>query len=161
MVKREEREKTLTLQTGISNKGFTLLEVLIVLFIISVTFGIVLPSINTERALSSEVKRFASLLRYLLDEATTKKTTLYLTIRMPERKLIYETPEGKKEESFPNLVEINSSLKGNIRDSTLTIFFYPSGVREIFVFLFQDKKEIYKVNINPLSSRVKIERLNH
>lgn len=160
MEKRAERERTLISRTGISSRGFTLLEIIVVLFIISIALGIVLPSINIERSLSSEVKRFASVLRYILDEAATKKETLYLTVKLPEKRIIYELSEGKKEESLPHLLEIRSSSKGNIKDSNLTIFFYPSGVREAFVFMFQDKKEGYEVKINPVSNRVKIERVN-
>lgn len=160
MVKREERERTLISRTGISSRGFTLLEIIIVLFILSITLGIVLPSINIERSLGSEVKRFASVLRYILDEAATKKETLYLTVKMPEKKISYEVSEGKKEESLPHLVEIKTSSRGNLKDSNLTIFFYPSGVREGFVFIFQDKKERHEVKINPVSNRVKIEKVN-
>ncbi|MFN3740420.1 MAG: Tfp pilus assembly protein FimT/FimU [Thermodesulfovibrionales bacterium] len=159
MEKREERERTLISRTGISSRGFTLLEIIVVLFIISITLGIVIPSINIERSLGSEVKRFASVLRYLLDEAATKKETLYLTIKIPEKRIIYEVSEGKKEGSLPHLVEISSSSRGSLKDSSLTIFFYPSGVREGFVFIFQDKKERYEVKINPVSNRVKIERV--
>lgn len=160
MEKRAERGRTLISRTGISSRGFTLLEIIIVIFIISITLGIVLPAINIERSLKAEVKRFASVLRYILDEAVTKKETLYLTVKLPEKRISYEISGGKKEESLPHLVEIKSSSRGELKDSSLTIFFYPTGVREAFVFTFQDKKERYEVKINPVSNRVKIEKLN-
>ncbi len=164
MVKREERERTLISRTGISSncyfctKGFTLLEIIVVLFIISITLGIVLPSINIKKSLSSEAKRFASVLRYILDEAATKKETLYLTVKIQEKRIFYEVSEGKRQESLPHLVGIKTSSRGDLKDSSLTILFYPSGVREAFVFIFQDKKERYEVKINPVSNRVRIEK---
>lgn len=159
MEKREEKAKTLTLRTGIFSKGFTILEIIITLFIISLTLGLVLPSINTERPLKAEAKRLSSILRYLLDEAITKKETLTLTVRLPEKRITYEVPEGKKEELFPHLEEIKTSSRGTVKDSNLTIFFYPSGIREHFIFIFKAEKDVWEVEINPVSNRIKLRSI--
>ncbi|MCX7793125.1 MAG: prepilin-type N-terminal cleavage/methylation domain-containing protein [Thermodesulfovibrionales bacterium] len=160
MEKREEKERTLISQTGTFNKGFTLIEIITVIFILSIAIAIVLPSINVERSITYEVKRFAALLRYMLDEAATKKEVLHLTIEIPEKRVIYEIAEGRKEESFNYFTAVRSSSRGDIRDSILTLFFYPTGVKENFIFTFQNRKEKYEVNINPISRRVKIEKIN-
>ena len=157
MVRREERAKTLISRTGISSKGFTLIEIIVVLFIISITLGIVFPSINTGRSLKAEAKRLSSILRYILDEAITKKQTLTLTVHLSEKRIIYELPEGKKEELFPHLEEIKASSRGTVKDSSLTIFFYPSGIREDFIFVFKDEREVCEVEINPVSNRIKLK----
>jgi len=164
MEKKEEKARTLISRTGISSnfylatKGFTLIEIIVVIFILSISLAIVFPSINTKRSLNSEAKRLASILRYLLDNAITKKETFTLTVKFPERIFIYETSEGKKEEIFPNLESIKS-LKDTVKeDSSITIFFYPTGVKDFFTFVLKNEKEKYIVHINPVSNRVKIEK---
>jgi general secretion pathway protein H len=163
MEKREEKARTLTSRTGISSnyylhtRGFTLLEIIVVIFILSLSLAIVFPSINTKRTLNSEAKRLASILRYLLDNAITKKETLTLTVKFPERVLIYETSEGKREERFPALEGIQSSQDTIKEGSSITIFFYPTGVKDLFTFVLKNEKEEYLVKINPVSNRVKIE----
>lgn len=154
--KREEKERTQTSQTGISNEGFTLLELIVVIFIISITLGIVLSSINTRPSLTSEAKRLSAILRYVLDEAISKKQTLTVTAKIPEKRLIYELPEGKKEEFFPHLAEIRQGSKGTLKDSELKIFFYPSGVKDLFIFILRDDKDRFEITLNPLSNRVNI-----
>jgi|GEM_PF-1503517 len=164
MEKKEEKARTLISRTGISSnfylatKGFTLIEIIVVIFILSISLAIVFPSINTKRSLNSEAKRLASILRYLLDNAITKKETFTLTVKFPERVLIYETSEGKREERFPDLENVQTS-KDTIREnSSITIFFYPTGVKDLFTFVLKNEKEEYLVKINPVSYRVKIER---
>ena len=55
--------------------GFTLIELVIVIFIISLTTALVMPSFwdKGEKALKSEAKRISSTLRYIYDEAAGKK----------------------------------------------------------------------------------------
>jgi prepilin-type N-terminal cleavage/methylation domain-containing protein len=63
-------------------KAFTLIELIIVIFIISLTTALVMPSLwNTdERELKSEGKRIGNTLRYVYDEAVGKKKTYMIKI---------------------------------------------------------------------------------
>ncbi len=168
MEKREERERTQISRTGISSnppiyllsgevtvqKGFTLIEIIVVIFIISIGLTVVLPAINIERSLKSEARLLSSILRYIMDTSITKKERLTVTVNLQDKTLQYETPEGKKKERFPHLQEVRSPSRGTIRDSELIIFFYPSGIKEQFIFVLKNEKETYEVEINPVSNRV-------
>lgn len=158
MEEREEKERTLISQTGISSKGFTLLELVVVIFILSLTLMMVYPSININKSIMSEVKRFASILRYLNDTSITTKNSLKLKIFLQEKRILYETQEGLKEERFPHLDYIETPSRGIIRDSEVELTLKPSGLREELRFSFLEKDERFFVILNPFSNRVVVKK---
>jgi prepilin-type N-terminal cleavage/methylation domain-containing protein len=66
--------------------GFTLLELVVVIFIISLTTALIMPSFldSADNALRSEAKHISSTMRYVYDEATARKET-YLFSIYPEK----------------------------------------------------------------------------
>ena len=78
MAKRAERARMPTLKIGIcNNRGFTLLELVVIIFILSLVLAISFPSFSLQKdgKLKSEAGHIASILRYLNDSAISTKET--------------------------------------------------------------------------------------
>jgi len=139
-------------------KGYTLLELLVVVFIISLLSAIILPSFFTtgENRLKSEARKMASLLRYLNDSSMSGKETLSLKFDIQEGTIQWRGPDGEKTERLPDLASVELQSKGEIKEGQVTVFFGPLGINEnIAVHLKEDKKGI-TVTLNAISGRARI-----
>jgi len=152
-------------KTGICNKkakGFTLLELLVVIFILSVITALVIPSFYGigEGKLKSEAGKIASLLRYLNDTAISRKETYFLTLNLDTKNAIWSTPEGERSEKFESLLTISTTATKNISRGVITLFFNPLGLQENLIVTLKDKEQEMSVLFNPLSGRAKIVTSN-
>lgn len=163
MEKKAEKEKMPISKTGICNnrRGFTLFEIIVVIFILSITAAIILPSISAmgTAKINSEAKKLASILRYLNDTTQTTKQTSTLKIDIQKRKLSYETLEGKKTETFETIRSVELQSRGMLQAGEITLFFYPSGAAENVEIHLSDGRTNLVVSFNHLSGRVKIAGL--
>lgn len=137
--------------------GLTLLELIIVIFIISVFLASVSPSFYTfiEGEDKSEPKRMASIIRYLNDSAINTKETFNITFDFASGTVSYRTAEGEREETFKVISSVKIPSRGDIRHGQLTLLFGPAGYPEPFNVYF--KGESY-VAYNPFSRRIRVER---
>ncbi|MFN3480258.1 MAG: Tfp pilus assembly protein FimT/FimU [Thermodesulfovibrionales bacterium] len=153
----------LILRTGIYNKdrisGFTLLELIVVIFIVSLFMAIAVPSFTgiESNEIRSEVKRIASILRYLNDTAIAKKEELYLTVDFKDNSIIYSTVEGEKRERIEYLRSIFLETKGEINSGEVKVIFTPLGAGEFMRFYLAVNKKVFSIELNPLSGRVRIK----
>jgi general secretion pathway protein H len=139
-------------------RGFTLLELIVVIFIISLLAGAVFPSFSgmEDRQISSDARMVASLMRYLNDSSAASKETISLEFDFRESVLSWDSPEGKKKEKIRTLAGIDFESKGLIREGNVTIFFSPAGLQEYTEVLLRDEKKELKISVNPVSGRVKV-----
>jgi len=160
MGKKAEKERMQISKTGIcnNNNGFTLLELVLVIFILSIAAAIVYPSIAVFHTakINSDAKRIASIIRYLNDTAITTKETSSLKIDLKKGMLIYSSAEGKKEEAFDTVRSAALQSKGMLSEGEIILFFYPSGAAESMELHLSDSKSNLMVSFNHLSGRVKI-----
>jgi prepilin-type N-terminal cleavage/methylation domain-containing protein len=142
---------------GLSS-GFTLLELALVLFIISIVFGLALPSLSMlgEGKLKAEAKKLSSLLRYLNDSALSTKQVLSLKIDIGRKTISMSTPEGMREENTERLQSVTLPSRGTVTAGEVTYFFSPTGAQESIEFFLKDDKEGLKVSFRPMSGRVRI-----
>src|SRR5574340_1107075 len=100
MEKRAEKRRMRTSTTGICPRGFTLLELIVVIFIISLALSVSFPSFTfrQEGKLKSEASRIASLLWYLNDRAVFSNAIYALNIILKDRVIPYHGPDGEKAE---------------------------------------------------------------
>lgn len=148
-----------TSKTGICNKfGFTLLELVFVIFILSVTAAIVFPSFTPfEMAkIKSDAKKIASILRYLNESAITTKEITSLKIDFKKKSLQYIAQDGEKKELFETIKSADLQSRGMLSDGEVTLFFYPQGAAENINIHLSDNKSSLIVAFNHLSGRVKI-----
>lgn len=160
MQKRAVRERMQISKIGTCNNknGFTLLELVLVIFIISISAAIVFPSFSVfETAkIKSDAKKIASILRYLNENAITTKETSSLKIDFKKKRLIYNSTEDKKEEIFETIRSAELQSQGMVFDGEVTLFFHHFGAAENINIYLSDNKSSLIVAFNHLSGRVKI-----
>ncbi|MBI4688668.1 MAG: prepilin-type N-terminal cleavage/methylation domain-containing protein [Nitrospirae bacterium] len=198
MVKKAARARMRILKTGTSSKeiskfknntplypplmrgelkggaGFTLIELIVVVFILSLVIGIVAPSfydLGIGR-LKSDAGKIASILRYLNDSAIARKETLPLTFDLDDKTLKWNTSEGDRMEKFDDLYSLSATSTGSLSTGEVTLFFSPLGLQESLSITLKDSdKELAVISLsitlkdsdkelavmfNPLSGRVKV-----
>lgn len=139
--------------------GFTLLELIVVIFVISLLLAILFPSFYglEERGLKSDARQIASLLRYLNDSAISTKVTYPLKFDLEEHTLSWKGPDGEKTEKFESLDSLRLPSKGELKEGEITVFFGPLGIQEsIAIHLKDDEEKGMTVALNSLSGRTKI-----
>ena len=144
---------------SISGHGFTLIELIVVLFIVSLVMAVLLPSFAGfgENKLKSEAREMASILRYMNDSSITRKETYSLKFDLDKNIVSWNGPDGEKAKEFDDVTGVTSESKGMVSEGEVIFFFDPLGVREnLDVHLSRDNKNMI-VSINHLSGRVKIE----
>lgn len=143
------------------NSAFTLIELIIVIFIISLTTALIFPNLwdNGETALRSEAKRIANTLRYIYDEAAGKKHTYTLKVNINEGSWGFES---EKESKWFKLKEdivfrdIMIPSLGMITAGEAVLPFGPLGPEEpITLHLLKNELE-YTITFNHLNGRVKV-----
>jgi len=148
-----------TLKIGIcSNKAFTLLELVVIIFILSLVLAISFPSFSLQKdgKLKSEAGHIASILRYLNDSAISTKETYAVNINFNEKTIHYKGPEGEKVERIDNLSRVTTQSKGNVSTGEVTVFLSPAGAGENFSIHLMGIESSMAVVFNALSGRVKV-----
>jgi general secretion pathway protein H len=138
--------------------GFTLLELIIVLFIISLVAAIVLPSFAGfgESKLKSESREMASILRYMNDSAVSRKETFLIKFDLDEGTVYWLGPEGERTKRFDDMTSVSTQSTGKVSNGEIKLFFGPFGIQEnLSVYMSKGDKEM-TVTLNHLSGRVKI-----
>ena len=144
-------------------RGFTLLELLVVLFIItSVTF-IAFPSFWSAAVRDDKVTIAASL-KNLRDEAVSTKKEVFFTVDFKGRQFRFTGSKGEAKEK-PRIIDMKDDetwevfipSRGTIKEGEIIIAFTPT-VQEEFIALYLTKngKET-TILLNNLSGEVEIE----
>lgn len=159
MEERGEREKMPTSKTGIcSNYGFTLVELIVTLFVISIIMALVMPSFTNfgEKKLKSEVREMASLLRYMNDNAISHKKTFLIQFDLDKGKVFWKGPDGEREKTFDDMTGITTQSRGRVSKGEITFFFEPLGTKENISVHMSDGNNDMTITLHHLSGRVKI-----
>ncbi len=143
------------------NSAFTLIELIIVIFIISLTTALIVPNLwdNGESALRSEAKRIANTLRYIYDEAAGKKLTYVLKVNINEGSWGFESEKGSRWFKLKEDIvfrDIMIPSLGRITTGEAVLPFGPLGPEEpITLHLLKNELE-YTITFNHLNGRVKV-----
>lgn len=159
MAKRVERARMLTLKIGrCNNKAFTILELVVVIFIVSAILAVAFPVFTLQKngKLKSEAGHIASILRYLNDSAISTKETYTVDINFSEKSMHYKGPDGEKVERIDNLSSITTQSNGTVSSGVVTIFLSPAGAGENFSIHLTGVESSMEVVFNALSGRVKV-----
>ncbi len=141
-----------------TRSGFTLLELIVVIFILSVFMGLVMPVFYGvgEGRLNSEAGKMISILRYLNDSAVSRKETFPLTISLDTGTVRWKTHEGEKSEKLAGLFSVSTTSTGNVSKGEVTLFFGPLGLQENLLITLKDRDKEMLVSFNSLSGRAKV-----
>ena len=139
-------------------RGYTLLELIVVIFLLSLLAAVIFPSMRGlgKKSVASEAKKMASLLRYLNDSAIYTKQTYFLKFDLGEGLISWKGPDGERAEKMKTLAGVRLPSKGEVKEGQVTVFFGPLGIRENIEISLKDKNESMRVMLNPVSGRVKI-----
>jgi len=139
--------------------GFTLVELAVVLFIISLFLAIVIPSFSTSPGggLKAEARRAASMLRQISDTSASRKETVALTFDLTNKLARWPEEGGDRAESFETLRAVELQSRGRVDEGELTVLFDPLVSAEAMrIYLADDEGRSLEVTFNPISRRVKI-----
>lgn len=141
--------------TGKCSKGFTFLELVVVLFIISLFFTLAVPSFRRNYA-QTDALQIASVLRELNDSSIATKKGYDITFDLDAGKISWNGPEGKRSMEVKGLTRVAVPSRGGVTDGTLKVLFGPTGAPENIDVYLQEKGDIWMVSLNELSGRVKV-----
>jgi general secretion pathway protein H len=153
-VKRSERLRSLHRL----NKGFTLLELLVVLFIMILGFSIVginLSSGNGSTAIKVAVRDMVSALRYTRGQALMSHQEAILSIDLAENS--YTVSDRTKNYLIPKTISLTvvTAQSELIGDGLANIRFFPDGSSTGGKITFEQGKIANEININWLTGQIK------
>jgi len=141
--------------------GFTLIELIIVIFIISLTAALVMPNlwVSSERALKYEAKRISNTLMYLYDEAAGKKQVYALKIDFNADSYSYESEKESRIFRMKDNIRFRDVVVPSLGEVSIGEVIYkfgPMGPEEpVTLHLMKDNSE-YTVIFNHINGRAKI-----
>jgi len=148
-----------SLITSPEPEGFTLLELLLVIGLVSLLMAIVFPSLYGAEGmrLKSDAKKIASVLRYLNDSSIATKDSYSLTFDFGENSISWKGPDVEKTEEFKSLSSVELPSKGNVNEGQVIVSFGPFGIQENLVVHLRQSGETMMIVFNQLSGRAAIK----
>lgn len=139
------------------SRGFTLLELVVVVFIVSLALAVVAPTFSTSGGkLKAEAREAASIVRYISDASAMRKTTLALGFDLDKGVISWAGEGRQRRERFDSLRSVELPSRGEVREGELVVFFPPIGLSEhLYIHLALAGEEM-TVSFNPISRRTKI-----
>jgi prepilin-type N-terminal cleavage/methylation domain-containing protein len=140
-------------------KGFTLLELIVTLFVIALAVGIVVPVVgrSTDSLRGrSDIARFSAMLRHARDQAiTTRRGHSVVVDPAARRATIIAAPDEVRQ---TRVLSPGLGVEATPPDA-LTVRFEPSGLSSGGNFRLTTGQSRYRVTVDSLTGRVRIERL--
>ncbi len=143
------------------NFGFSLLEIIVVMFIISVVMLAAMPDFLalSDEPLKREAMRLASLIRYENDQAVTRKETHHIRFNMESSTWTVIVADGKPDRSGRlnhnvRFLDIITSDRGKIDRGTQTVTFTPEGLIDPTVIHIEREKLQFSIIIYPYAAHV-------
>lgn len=144
-------------------RGFTLLELLVVLFIITTIALIAFPSLWSEIVKDDKVT-VASTLRNLREEAITTKKEIHFTVDFRERQFRIRGAKGVEKDKS-RIIDMNDDetwelflpSRGTIKEGEVIVAFTPSVQEELIALYLTKKGKETTIMLNNLSGEVEIE----
>jgi prepilin-type N-terminal cleavage/methylation domain-containing protein len=142
----------------VDSQGFTLLELIVTLFVIALAVGLVAPVIgrSTDSLRGrSEIARFSAMLRYARDQAiTTRRGYAFVIDPMAHKATIVAAPdEVMRTRPLPSDLTVEANPP-----QALIVRFEPNGVSSGGDFRLTSGGTRYRITVDPLTGRVRVER---
>ena len=139
-------------------RGFTLLELIVTLFVVALAVGVVVPVVGrgTETLRGrSEVARFSALLRHARDQAITTRRNHAVVIDPAAHRatIIAGRDEVRETRALPHDLGVEANPP-----PALTVCFEPNGVSSGADFRLTAGPVRYRVTVDTLTGRVRAER---
>jgi len=148
----------------VKNRGFTLLELLVVLVILSIVIAIITPRIKKSLdtlQLKTSTRHLAATLRVMRSEAIAKKKTSALLVNLDDQTLTGDLPEGGSE-AFPEGIKISQVTVGEeeVSSGEAKFKFFPKGnISGGEIVLENNLGWSSRITLDRITGRVKIAYL--
>ena len=152
--------------------GFTLLELILVLFLMGLTAGIVLPFVvsTLDRVkLQSEARQISSALQFARSEAITKKTLFTFNADIDNNQYWLANPKEKEvtqTKTLDETVKIKNyqGTEETVSDGTFIINFYPrgnssAGTIHLQSSIAESDELVYAITIDPITGKPRVKLL--
>lgn len=143
-----------------SSRGFTLLELIVTLFVILLTMGLAVPVIGRSsdaiRA-RADVAGFSAVLRHARERAITSRQSHAVVIDPAARRMTVLAGvdgEVKETRTLPERLTVQASPP-----PALTVRFEPEGTSSGGDYRLTAGDVVYRVTVDPITGRVKNTRL--
>ncbi len=142
-----------------SQRGFTLLELLVVLVVIILVLAVSYPSLSRGTAalsLRTTGRDILNTLRYAREKAVTQQSGMLVTVDRENQKLRLtdDFGEGSREYLLPENVRIQRVVMGGneTAENSVTVRFLPNGSSDTVEILLQSRNgSLLKVVSDPIS----------
>ncbi|HET9916622.1 MAG TPA: prepilin-type N-terminal cleavage/methylation domain-containing protein [Candidatus Binatia bacterium] len=151
----------MTLPAGKDSRGFSLLELVLVLVVMGISMAIVVPNIGRrlrEREVRSSALSLAAVARDLRSRALLDGTAQQLIVSMPQN--AYLVPQ-KREIHLPQDVRIASIEGGEaVERDTKRFYFFPNGSSLGGEIIIADSANAisYSIRMEPLTGKIEVAR---
>jgi general secretion pathway protein H len=140
----------------VNQRGFSLLELVVVLFIIALAAGLAAPSIGRStdalRA-RAEVASFSAVLRHAREQAITTRTPHRVVVEPAEHQVrVFVGDDVRRTRAIPARWTIDTPAAG------LTVRFEPQGTSSGGEYRIVADQVTWRVTIDPFTGRVKTAR---
>lgn len=161
--------------TGTSSKGFTLLELVVVLVILAGIAALVLPrlSLLLDENTRSSARTISTLLRYLDERAVAGRNRYRLQIDLNQQKIAVLQIAANGEDHPPDdpfllrnplvgdtrISDVMTDRMGTVTSGTVQILYGPGGLAEpLLIHLGTADTQQYTVQALPISASVKVAK---
>jgi general secretion pathway protein H len=139
-------------------RGFTLLELVVVLLVVSVAIGLVAPALGRSVEavrVRAEVAGFSATLRHAREQAITSRQTHTVVVNLTNR-MVTVTAE---DENVRWTRAISTRLRVDVADpEALTVRFEPQGTSSGGAFRLTSGAIVYRVTVDAVTGRVRNRR---
>ena len=166
----------LTLHPSRSSTGFTILEMLIVLFLLTLVVVVVLPRISLDEDLSSTGRKLVGVLRTFQGLAATRQQPLKLYLDLDQGTYWMMTVDGKEERlpldpdwklprSLPESIRLTEVSIGHDKyfAGRVDISFFANGrIEPVTMYLMDTKNNLLGLAVDSLTGGIRVsdERLD-
>jgi type II secretory pathway pseudopilin PulG len=153
-----------------SSTGFTILEIIIVLFLLTGLLGIVLPRISLDENLGSVGRRMVGTVRSLQSMAMSTQKTVRLYVDMDRGSYWPMILDGSQEKpptdatwatpmNFPSPIRVTDMLvsQGKKESGRVNLSFYPTGrIDPVTMHLMDGQNNILAIAIEPVTGAIRM-----
>jgi len=141
------------------SRGFTLIELVIVIFIVALVAAAAIPAIGNRSGnrMDSDTRLAASIIRYLDERASVTLEDMIMTIDMGRRTVTFDGENGREERTLETLVGVRQASGEQEGGDVVRAVFPAGGMSQHLRLLFEEEGEQKSVLYNPFSGRVTVE----
>ena len=138
-------------------KGFTLIELIVVMAILALSMAIVMPYFSRPGdSLEAEARELRSAISATYESSVSRKTEASILFDLKRRTVKWESGRIKGSSSFPSMRGVEIPSRGLVSEGSLEIFLSPSGMNEQITVTLVNEERRLDVVFNPISGRTKV-----